>query len=293
LPLPKQGVQVPDFDSFERIFKSVMAADLTSEEGALQIARLSEDNKVRVVKGRSSSDLVTFLDRARKSLLSFFPAGARFTSSDDNRTGKDLFEVTTRTHVELKSGPAKTDANVGLSTVAWALDDPSEKVVSIMRGGLTERRALLLKGANDSQIEASKIQTMDELAAFFKTKLAVGPAPERLAHFFRCIAIGLTKAPEIQATFRADGSTAAPLMLQADWGSGLELYEKAFISGETINITRIERTDGRAQVIVEGSKSGRVARLYPNYKNSWDAPNGRKYEASNWIESACFQIWVR
>jgi hypothetical protein len=284
---------MPDFDSFERIFKSVMAADLTSEEGALQISRLSEDNKVRVVKGRSYSDVVTFLDRAHQSLLSFFPTGARFTSSDDNRSGKDLYEVTTRTHVELKSGPAKTDANVGLSTVAWALNDSSENVVSIMRGGLTQRRALLLKGSPMSQIEASKAQTMDELAAFFKSKLAVGPAPERLAHFFRCIAVGLTKAPEIQATFRMDGSTAAPLMLQADWESGLELYEKAFMRDEYINITRIERTDGRAQVIVEGSNSGRVARLYPNFKNSWEAPNGVKYEASNWIESACFQIWVR
>jgi hypothetical protein len=29
---------MPDFDSFERIFKSVMAADLTSEEGALVIS---------------------------------------------------------------------------------------------------------------------------------------------------------------------------------------------------------------------------------------------------------------
>lgn len=284
---------MPDFDSFERIFKSVMAADLTSEEGALQISLLPEENKVKVVKGRSSSDLVTFLNRARKSLLSFFPSDARFSSSEDNRTGKDLLEVTTNTQVELKSGPAKTDANVGLSTVAWALDDTSGRVVSIMKGGQTERRTLLLSGCAASQIEASKIRTMDELAEFFNSTIEIGPAPERLAHFFRCIAVGLTKAPEIKAALRADSSTERPLMLQADWGSGLELYEKSFMADEAINVTRIERTDGRAHVIVEGSKSGRVARLYPNYKNGWDAPNGQKFEASNWVKTACFHVWIR
>lgn len=173
-----------DFDSFERIFKSVMAADLSSEDGALQISRLSEDNKVKVVKGRSASDLVSFLERARQSLLYFFPKGARFTSSEDNRSGKDLFEVGSQTHIELKSGPAQTAANLGLSTVAWALDDSSGKIVSIMKGGLTERRNLLLKGTNVAQIEASKSQTMDQLATYFKSTLALGPAPERLAHFF-------------------------------------------------------------------------------------------------------------
>lgn len=283
---------MPDFDSFERIFKSVMSADLTSEEGALQISRLSEDNKVRVVKGRSASDLVTFLDRARTSLLSFFPTGARFTSSDDNRTGKDLFEVTTRTHVELKSGGAMTDANSGLSMVAWALDDRAEKVVSIMKGGLTERRTLLLKGEPTSRIEASKAKTMDDLAAFFHSKLAIGPAPERLAHYFRCVAVGLTKSDEIQSAFRSDGSTGTPLLLEANWGNGLALYEKAFLPGETINIIRIERTADRSQVIAQGSKTGRIARLYPNYKNSWKAPNGRRYEASNWVETACFHVWI-
>lgn len=281
-----------DFDSFERIFKSVMAADLSSEDGALQISRLSEDNKVKVVKGRSASDLVSFLERARQSLLYFFPKGARFTSSEDNRSGKDLFEVGSQTHIELKSGPAQTAANLGLSTVAWALDDSSGKIVSIMKGGLTERRNLLLKGTNVAQIEVSKSQTMDQLATYFKSTLALGPAPERLAHFFRCIAVGLTKSPEIQAAFRSDGSTDTPLLLQANWNSGLELYEKAFMPGELINVVRIERTDGRAQVIVEGSESGRKAKLYPNYKNSWKAPNGRKYEASNWVETACFHVWI-
>jgi hypothetical protein len=283
---------MPNFDSFERIFKSVMAADLSSEEGALRISRLSEENKVKVVKGHSVPDLVSFLDRARGSLLLFFPSGAEFTSSDNNKSGKDLYEKRSRTHVELKSGPDQTDANLGLSTVAWALDDHSGDLVSVMKNGLTVRRSMLLNGASEQQIEASKAKTMDDLAAFFKSKLNIGVASDRFSHFFRCIAVGLTKGPEIKSTFRNDGPARTPLLLQASWGSGLELYKKAFLPGEEIRIIGIERTNDRAQVTVKGYQSGRTAKLYPNYKNSWTAPNGQKFPASNWVESACFHVWV-
>lgn len=283
---------MPDFDSFERLFKSVMAADLSSEEGALQISRLSEDSKVRVVKGRSANDLVPFLERARKSLLKYFPTGAKFTSSENNRQGKDLFEVKSQTHIELKSGGAMTDANSGLAMVAWALEDTAGSVVSIMKGGLTHRRALLLKGASSTEIEASKSKTMDELAAFFASKLSIGPAPARLAHYFRSVAVGLTKSDEIKDAYQSDGTVSTPLLLEADWTSGLSLYEKAFLPDEQIEIIKIERTAGRAHVVARGSKTGRLAKLYPNYKNSWKAPNGQKYDASNWVETACFHVWI-
>jgi hypothetical protein len=283
---------MPDFDSFERLFKSVMAADLSSEVGALQISTLPEANKVQVVKGRSTSDLILFLERARTSLLKYFPNGADFTSSDNNRQGKDLFEVNSRTHIELKSGGSMTDANPGLSTVAWALDDHDGRVISIMKGGMTERRILLQKSAPSSQIEASKAKTMDDLAEFFGKQLSNGPAPARLAHFFRSVAVGLTKGEEIRKSFQSERSLNTPLLLEADWATGLSLYEKAFLPAETIEIIKIERTPDRAQLIARGSESGRLARLYPNYKNSWKAPNGMKYDASNWVQNACFHVWI-
>lgn len=283
---------MPDFDSFERLFKSVMAADLSSEEGALKIARLPDVNKVGLVKGKPVDDLIAFLDRARASLLSFFPNGSQFTSTENNREGKDLFELKSRTHVELKSGQKMTDANSGLGTVAWALDDREGKLNSIMKSGQAERRALILRGKSGAQIEASKSKTMDDLAEFFSSKLSLGPAPARLTHYFKSVAVGVTKEGEIRGTFGSEKSTEIPLLLEADWDAGLSLYEKAFLPAEEVQIVNLGRTGDRAQIVGQGAKTGRQARLYPNFKNSWKAPNGVKYEASNWVKTPCFHVWI-
>ena len=283
---------MPDFDTFERLFKSAMSSEVALEEIAKQIANLSEENKVVVVKNRSVSDLVGFLDRAKASLLGFFPSGTRFSSNDNNRNGKDLLEEISGIHVELKSGGAMTDANSGLSVVSWALDDGANKVKEIMKGGLVERRALVMKGSPQSAIEASKSRTMDNLAYFLTKQIAVGPAPDKLAHYLRCVAVGLTKGDEILAAYAQPGRIRTPLMLEADWNSGLVLYEKAFLPEEEITVTRIERTQDRAHLIAEGSRTKRTAKLYPNYKNSWKLANGKRIDASNWVKNACFHVWI-
>jgi hypothetical protein len=283
-----QGGSMPDFDHFERLLKSVLDGELSISEGARKIASLDEANKVRVVKGKSAASLEAFLTRAYDSLRAFFPNGTNFTSNDDNRSGKDLYEVNSKTHIELKSGGAMTDGNPGLESVAWALNNP--KVAAAMKDGMTERRRMLLAGQTGSAIEASKSKTMDELFSALQST-PLGVAPERLAHYFRCMAVGLTKLDEIKESYSATNVTKTPLMLMADWDSGLALYEKAFLPSETIEVVRIERTD-RAQLVARGSTTGRTATLYPNYKNSWTAPNGQKFDAKNWVATACFHVWI-
>jgi hypothetical protein len=283
-----QGGSMPDFDHFERLLKSVLDGELSISEGARKIASLDEANKVRVVKGKSAANLEAFLTRTYDSLRAFFPNGTNFTSNDDNRSGKDLYEVNSMTHIELKSGGAMTDGNPGLESVAWALNNP--KVAAAMKDGMTERRRMLLAGQTGSAIEASKSKTMDELFSALQST-PLGVAPERLAHYFRCMAVGLTKLDEIKESYSATNVTKTPLMLMADWDSGLALYEKAFLPSETIEVVRIERTD-RAQLVARGSTTGRTATLYPNYKNSWTAPNGQKFDAKNWVATACFHVWI-
>lgn len=283
---------MPDFDTFERIFKPAISGEISIQTGANEIANLSEENKVMVVKRRSVPELVGFLERANSALLSFFPNGTRFSSNDNNRDGKDLLEELSGTHIELKSGGAMTDANSGLSIVSWALDDTANKVTEIMKGGLTERRALVLKGSPQSAIETSKASTMDKLAAYLKSQVAIGPAPDKLAHYFRCVAVGLTKGDEILAAYSQSGKVKTPLLLEADWKSGLVLYDKAFLPDEEIVVTRVERTQDRAHLIAQGSRTKRTAKLYPNYKNSWKLPNGTRIHASNWVETACFHVWI-
>lgn len=279
---------MPDFDHFERLLLSVLQGELSITEGASKIANLDEVNKVRIVKGQTTASLEGFLERAHKALRDFFPEGAKFTSNNDNKTGKDLYESKSKTQIELKSGGAMTDGNPGLESVAWALENPA--IATAMKTGMDERRALLLANRPKSEVEASKSKTMDELFSALQST-PLGVAPERLAHYFRCMAVGLTKLEEIQEAFASSNPVKTPLMLMADWSNGLSLYEKAFLPSETLEVVKIERTD-RAQLVARGNKTGRTATLYPNYKNSWTAPTGQKFAAKNWVASACFHVWI-
>jgi hypothetical protein len=124
------------------------------------------------------------------------------------------------------------------------------------------------------------------------SKTSTGLAQPKLTHYFKSMAVGITKLDEIKQSYAASGATAAPLLLKADWRLGLVLYEKAFLPNETIQVTKIERTRDRAQLTAKGSVTGRTAVLYPNFKNSWTTPDGRKFSADNWVATACFHVWI-
>jgi hypothetical protein len=277
-----------NFDDFERLLKSVLGGELSIQDGARKISELPESLKVRAVKQKSSSDLENFLTRAKTALDAYFPRGPKFSWSENNQLGKDLYENRTRTQIELKSGDLMTDGNPGLKSVAWALENPI--VTSVMKSGMTTRRELLLAGAPQSQIEASKSETMDLLFHAF-SEVPLGKAPPKLEHFFRCMALGLTKYGEITSSFDASEIGRTPLLLKADWEHGLVLYEKAYLPHEPIDIVTIERTQ-RTQLLVRGMISGRIGTLYPNFKNSWTSRDGVRFEAHNWVATACFHVWI-
>ncbi len=283
---------MPDFDSFERTFKSAISGEISFDKGAAQIHALEEINKVNVVKGKSISDLREFLIRANKTLISFFPKGVKFSSNDNNKDGKDLYEELSGTHIELKSGGAMTDANSGLAIVSWAIGDGSEDIARIMKAGMAERRALAKAKKDVSEINRSKTKTMDDLAKLFQQKISIGIAPETLSHFFRCVAVGLTKSGEILNAYQSEAKIKVPLLLEADWSKGLVLYEKAFLPDEEITVEKVERTQERIQLVAKGKVSGTTAKLYPNYKNSWKLPDGSRVHASNWVETPCFHVWI-
>jgi hypothetical protein len=284
-----RGNYMPDFDLFERLLKDVLEGKISIQDGAVAIANLPEENKVQVVKSRSARELEGFLGRAHTTLRNFFPSGSTFTSSQNNKSGKDLLETKSGTQVELKSGGAMTDGNPGLESVAWALDTPA--VAIVMKSGMDDRRKLLIAGHPRSAIDASKSKSMDELYQALR-RTSLGPASARLSHYFRCMAVGLTKLEEIKSSFSSPDPVKTPLLLKAEWTRGLVLYEKAFLPTETIEVVRIERTTDRAHLIAKGLTTGRTATLYPNFKNSWTASNGRKFPADNWVATACFHVWI-
>ena len=284
---------MPNFDSFERLFKEALAGkENQSSKFSIEISHLPEAQKVKVVKGRSQHEVSEFLDRGRSKLRSFFSDDPVFTSSNDNKIGKDLLEINSGIEVELKSGPSQTDGNPGLATVAWALDDEVTTLSHIMSDSMKVRRELYIKGKFD-EIEKSKKLTMDSLFQYFKSKIAQDTEPPpKLEHFVRCVSVGFTKRKEIEKSYNTS-SINFPLLLQADWQEGLVVYEKSFLPQEKLRISQVVRT-GRAQIVVEGTKSLSTATIYPNYKNSWHSSDKKIYiPAENWVKNACFQVWIK
>jgi hypothetical protein len=282
-----------NFDSFERYFKEALeSADDVTSDYAYEIYRLPAEQKVAFIKPHSQEEIARYLQRARKSLRSNFPDGAIFSSSNNNQSGKDLLEVNSNTQIELKSGPAQTDGNSGIKMIKWALDDQSDNLTVIMNDSMVTRRKLAIAGKS-AEVEASKKETMDQLFNYFNDKLkAKTPAPKKLEHLVRAVSRGFTKYDEIVKLYSSP-NLKNPLMLQAEWSKGLEKYSKAFLPTEVIEVKEITRTDGRAQVIVKGQSSLVKARLYPNFKNSWKSSDGKhKIPASNWVNTACFHIWI-
>ena len=285
---------MPDFDGFERSFKAALARDSDDVElFAREIAELPESQKVAVVKGRSEREVIDFLRRARFALRERFPENSRFTSSQNNMDENDLREEVTGTNIELKSGPQQTAANSGLSTISWALDDAQGKISDIMGiRSMTTRRRLYLSG-DMAGVERSKVETMNQLHSLFSSKVSAGSIPPaKLEHFVRCVGLGFTKLSAIKSRY-AGNPLRSPLMLQANWVNGLEVYDSSYLPDESLVVSEVSRTDGRAQIKIRGRDSGTETCLYPNYKNSWHSSNGLEtVPAENWVQTACFHIFI-
>ena len=282
-----------NFDKFERYFKE--ALESSQDKTALyaqEIFKLPADQKVALVKNRTQAEIQSYLVRARASLRSFFPTGAEFSSSTVNQSGKDLLEINSNTEIELKSGPAQTDGNSGIKMIKWALDDHTDDLTVIMNDSMVTRRDLAIAGKT-AEVEANKKETMDQLFSYFSNKLRANtPAPKKLEHLVRAVSRGFTKYDEIVKLYSSP-NLKNPLMLQAEWNKGLEKYSKAFLPTEVIEVKEITRTDGRAQLILKGQSSLVKARIYPNFKNSWKSSDGKyKIPANNWVNTACFHIWI-
>ena len=287
---------MPDFDQFERLFCLALSSKQPSADIpsiSVRIEGLPEVNKVNIVKNLSLKEVEEFLFRAQKTLLSFFDGSVEFDYSPNNKEGKDLLEVHSGQKVELKSGSKMTDANSGLSLVAWALEGSLDELRHILVDPMKERREMFQNLDGVKEIERSKRDTWDRLYRYFQKHLTVGePAPERLEHYVKCVSVGITTGKDIKECFNSSEMAALPLLLMADWNEGLVVYEKAFLPEERVLIKTVDRTDKRSLVVLEGSGSNRKAILYPNYKNSWKTPQGERVPASNFVESPCFHLWI-
>lgn len=281
-----------DFDQFERLYKKALGQESDNISSiADEISKLPEQNKVKVVKGKSSHEISVFLQKGRIALRSYFSHDSKFETSANNRVGSDLIEVRTKVPIELKSGSQKTDGNSGIEIVSWALGDDDKSELSKIMSDPMKVRQKLYSAGNFQGILDSKKATMESLYEYFCARVEEDQlAPPRLKHFVICMTKGLTKSEEIKSTF-SGGSVKAPLLLEANWDDGLRRYENCFLPEEEIEVDSIDLTESRAQLVCQGRSSQIKVRIYPNFKNSYK--HGRtRIPADNWVANACFHVWV-
>lgn len=288
---------MPNFDQFERLTRAALAREATIASCASEMSSTYDANRPTFARGKSALELEAWLGRAEAALRAMFVVDEEFVTSDDNRSGKDLIAVRSGTHIELKSPGGKTDANVGIRTIAWALGDSPRRLTELMRDSMIERRGLWVsaptEGARDELIRESKRAQMRGMLAYLSSVLTPGDqTKEPLSHFARCVALGITKLSEIRSSLD-NSSVAAPVLLVADWDVGLQRYEQTFSEHEKIVVKSISGNEETARVSVKlvGEKSGRICEIYPHYKNSHSRGNVR-IPASAWVETACFHVWI-
>jgi hypothetical protein len=293
------GDVVADFDKCERLIRETLSNSSRErfDLAARKIYRLPAKQKILLVKGKSQPELVLFLKRVDVALRKNFKGKNRpkFVSSDDNRSGKDLREVRSGRDVELKSGKSMTDANCGIETIAWAIECDRTRLSTIMKGGCVERRiGLASKGWDAADVKRSQMKTMRSLSKLFnecvKPNRTVRP---RLEHFCICVAGGITNGEQIRKSFLQRNKMRTPLNLRLDWDLGVTPFYKAFPTSEVFRCLESGATATRAHLVIEGKKSKRTVKIYPNFKNAYLVPGtNKKIAAANWVENPCFQVWI-
>ncbi len=288
---------MPNFDQFERLMRRGLVEHETHPEVAKEMSSLYDAARPKFARGRSHSDLQDWLSRAVVSLNGMFTPGEFFTTSEDNSFGKDLLAVRSGREIELKSPDGKTDANVGIASIAWALDDTTARLSTIMTSGMAERRRIW-QTVSDEEVRArevhdSKLSQMHELVTYFSERVQVGePVKERLDHYVRSVARGLTKLKEITTSFDMPAARG-PLLLVSNWDMGLIEYRQNFAESETISVTSLTSSPltGRVSLKLSGETSLRACEIYPHHKNSYKHASG-VIPASAWVNTACFHIWI-
>ena len=297
----KLAFLVPNFHAFERLIRQSMVVDADAISRVLtEMASILDSQRPTLFRRLRRTALRRWVTRARRFLRDRYGRDAVFRTTENNLLGSDLEVTATGEMVELKSGGPVTDANAGVSSIAWTLGDSSAELKEIMSFSMNERRGAYLDGDRD-KVDRSKRDTMERLFFYFQHHLVVGDiAPPRLQFYVRCIARGITKAAEIRRLYEhEDLSGNAPQILHADLDRGWRPEEHAFDRHEAIVVDEIIMSAPSSQsdvprltVILRGSVSGRKARLYPHYKNSYKLKNGDKIPAEYWVRTACFHVWI-
>lgn len=295
------ATSMANFDSFERLVRrSMVATPAALATVVREMSLIPNPQRPTLFRSLNYTALEAWVDRGRRFLREWYGDAAVFETSENNLWGSDLRIPSTEQTVELKSGGPVTDGNPGLSSIAWALGDSSLELKAIMSATMKDRQRAYLNGDYD-EVDRSKQETMSRARDYFRRHLTPGePAPARLQHYIRCVARGITTKAVIERLETADDVIgAAPTIFHADLKVGWRKEEHSFQDTEQILVESVtlshpdaSSSPPRLTVMLRGEHSGRTAKIYPHYKNSWRAPGGEVVPAANWVRTACFHIWI-
>ena len=213
---------MPDFDQFERVLRASMVSSASGiADFAIQLSDIEDSNRPRIFKNKSLYELERWLRAAHEKLRSTFGEEVEFSTTDVNLRGADLYIEDADQWIELKTGSV-TDANAGISTIAWAIgDDDDSELSQIMRHSMVERRAMAEAGDLNG-IRSSQDNTMDKLEIYFRERLTENElAPTFLCHYSRCVARCVTKKEESMSLMNiTEAEWKTPRVFHANWKDG-------------------------------------------------------------------------
>lgn len=180
---------MPNFDQFERVVRASMVSSASGiADFAIQLSNIKDSNRPRIFKNKSLHELERWIKVAHEELRRIFGKEVEFTTTDVNLKGADLYIEDTGQWIELKTGLV-TDANAGISTIAWAMGDENDsELKKIMNYSMAERR-VMAKAGDLNGVRSSQNNTMDKLEIYFRERLKKNElAPPFLCHYSRCVA---------------------------------------------------------------------------------------------------------
>ena len=267
-----------------------------SSKNIKSILSCSDEIKPILLRGKDEEWIKTSIDNLTKKIKEITQQNKIvLTTNRDNKLGSDLYEVNSKSHIELKFGNA-TDANLGLKIMEWGLGFGNREISQNMKGGLNLRRGKFFARNTEENILESKNASSAALVALFQSKLKVGEkAPANLTHMAICISRGITNSLEIQALQGKASTIKDTPLLVIDKDGAWDSIDKRFALNETFTVSTIALGErgGAARIILIGDISGAEITFLSHFKNSYtNKATGEKVPAKFGVRSPCFNIWI-
>lgn len=219
------------------------------------------------------------------------------TSNDNNRLGSDLEDTVNNVFHELKLGGI-TDANIGITSMEWALDIPGDIKNNMVTNGYMIRREMYENKISENDIIAHKEKSKHDLAEIFSQKLIVGNrAPDKLSHLAICLSRGITNYSEIEELYLTKDTPVGARLFALQRNGTFKQYEKAFSYADTFTVKSvgIGINGGGTQIHLISNDTGRNIEFRQHFKNSYTHVKDDikiRVPAKFWVKTPCFNVWI-